>query len=441
VWLRRLIFDRQDPATLIEMNTEVESQEVSDKNVKADDDEEKGKQDAIKNKVAMAPVTTTANPKILSEHSNNTATCIGRRSKFEARFHELQYAVIESSVLDALRHEELFLLRDVPAVALEGECDEIYLVGAGMGGGFINTQELHIIKYKEVMAGADTDKWHEAVMEEQANLDKHNVFEVVPMDKVPADAIILSSMRAMKKKSNGRCKARLNARGFQQIDDEHDKAASVVNDVTIGIVLVLIIMAGWWAEVMDVRGAFLPGMFQPHHLMYMTVPQGFENMYPPNGVLLLLWMLYGTKQAALQFWKVLVVAFCNMKYDRSKADACMYFCWTAHGLVLWLSWVDDCLVTGPTPTVMEAKASTRAEFDCDEVGELNECVGCKIDWDRKEGSMKITQPVILQSHKDKLNLPTHKPKIGQGHANRPMGGTRKRTSIVCTSACERVRTF
>ena len=169
VWLRRMFFNRQDPVTLIETNTEVESEEVSDQNAKEDDDNAKGKQDVAKNEVALAPVTTAANPKILSEHSNNTTTRIGRRSEFEARFHELQYAVMESSIMDVLRHEEQFLLQDVPAVTLDGEWDEIYLVGAGMGGGFINTQELHVMEYKEAMAGADADKWSEAVMEEHTN--------------------------------------------------------------------------------------------------------------------------------------------------------------------------------------------------------------------------------------------------------------------------------
>ena len=30
--------------------------------------------------------------------------------------------------------------------------DEIVLIGAGVGGGFTNTQELHVMKYKEAMA-------------------------------------------------------------------------------------------------------------------------------------------------------------------------------------------------------------------------------------------------------------------------------------------------
>ncbi len=32
-------------------------------------------------------------------------------------------------------------------------------------------------------------------------------------------------------------------------------------------------------------------------------------------------------------------------------------------------------------------------------------LGCKIDYNKKEGSMKITQPVMIQSFEDKFNLP------------------------------------
>ena len=43
---------------------------------------------------------------------------------------------------------------------------ELACVGAGLGGGFDNTYELHVMKYHEVMATADKDKWTEAVKEE-----------------------------------------------------------------------------------------------------------------------------------------------------------------------------------------------------------------------------------------------------------------------------------
>jgi hypothetical protein len=98
-----------------------------------------------------------------------------------------------------------------------------------------------------------------------------------------------------------------------------------------------------------------------------------------------------------------------MKYGRSKADpTCLYFKWTVCGLVLWLSWVDDCIVAGKKKEVLQAKDSMMELFDCDNVGELNEYVGCKVDYDQEAGIMKLTQPVMIQSFKDEFDLPEGK---------------------------------
>ena len=47
----------------------------------------------------------------------------------------------------------------------------------------------------------------------------------------------------------------------------------MVNKITISV------MAGWYAEVVDVRGAFLHGEFGEGTRLYMEVPEGFENFY------------------------------------------------------------------------------------------------------------------------------------------------------------------
>jgi hypothetical protein len=54
--------------------------------------------------------------------------------------------------------------------------------------------------------------------------------------------------------------------------------------------------------------------------------------------------------------------------------------------------------------VQKAKAEMMACFDCDEVGELKEYVGCKIDFNREEGWIKLTQPVLMQSFQDEFEL-------------------------------------
>jgi hypothetical protein len=99
------------------------------------------------------------------------------------------------------------------------------------------------------------------------------------------------------------------------------------------------------------------------------------------------------------------MAFKDMQYNRSKADPCLYFYWTTIGLILWISWVDDCLVAGEKLEVLKAKGEMMSRFDCDEVGEMKEYVGCKVDRDWEKGTLKLTQPVLLQSFTDEFELP------------------------------------
>jgi hypothetical protein len=114
-------------------------------------------------------------------------------------------------------------------------------------------------------------------------------------------------------------------------------------------------MAGWCAMLLDDKGAFLCRNFKNGENIYMEVPQGFEGFYPKNSVLLLLKTIYGLEQAALAFGRELLKAFLHMEYGRSKADPCLYFRWTSLGLILWLSWDDDCLVGGKDEGVKKAK--------------------------------------------------------------------------------------
>ena len=126
---------------------------------------------------------------------------------------------------------------------------ELGCVGAGLGGGFENTNELHVMKYKEAMKTGDRKLWQKAVAEEHERMVKHDVFKAVKKKDLPPKAKVLTTTWAMKKKSNGKYRARLNARGFEQINglhyDEDTKSSPVVSEATILIVLVLMLLAGW----------------------------------------------------------------------------------------------------------------------------------------------------------------------------------------------------
>jgi hypothetical protein len=122
----------------------------------------------------------------------------------------------------------------------------------------------------------------------------------------------------------------------------------------------------------------------------------------------LLQTIYGLKQSAKAFWVKLLKSFKSMGFERSKADPCLYFAWTINGLVLWVSWIDDCLVLGNKAGMQTAKEQMMMRFDCDEVGNMDEYVGCKLERNWDEGWIKFTQPVLLQSFHDEFDLPDEK---------------------------------
>ena len=201
---------------------------------------------------------------------------------------------------------------------------EPMLVGAGLGGGFHHTSQLIPMKCHEAMAGPDRHLWEEAVAEEGHKMLQHGTFLAVPREEVPPDAKIMDTTWAMKKKANGRCRARITLRGFKQIDGIHyfedDKAAPVINDITVRVMLTFMLMAGYTSYILDIVGAFLHGHFSNNEKIYTKIPLGFERFYPKDCLLLLTKTLCGCKQAALEFWREMNKAFMFMSYDRSKAD-------------------------------------------------------------------------------------------------------------------------
>eukprot|EP00957_Ditylum_brightwellii_P085135 6472982-Ditylum_brightwellii.AAC.1 len=141
----------------------------------------------------------------------------------------------------------------------------------------------------------------------------------------------------------------------------------------------------------------------------MKVSEGFEKYYADGVVLLLLKAIYGTKQAAMVFWRELLKCMEDMKYKCNCADLCVYFKWTLVGLVIWLSWIDNCMVWGPEGIVKAKSDAFNERFDCDDGGEVTEYVGCKIEREDGGNSFKFTQTVLVQSYEHEYELSGRKP--------------------------------
>jgi hypothetical protein len=151
---------------------------------------------------------------------------------------------------------------------------EISNVGAGVGGGFENTQELRVMMYNEAISGPDSELWKAEVDNEYNHMVKNKVFETVYKKDLQPGTKVIDSVWAMKKKSNGTLHGRLNARGFKQVEGQHYNGMTisllVTNAATIRIVLMLMVMANMMAHIVDVKGEFFHGEFEDGEKVYMN---------------------------------------------------------------------------------------------------------------------------------------------------------------------------
>jgi hypothetical protein len=110
---------------------------------------------------------------------------------------------------------------------------------------------------------------------------KRKVIKAAAMKELPAGAKIMSSTWAIKNNSNGKYRARLNERGYEQIDGVHYDSTSISSPVTntekVRSMVVLSLIFGWCAELIDFQGAFICGNFKNEEKILMGVPEGFEQ--------------------------------------------------------------------------------------------------------------------------------------------------------------------
>ncbi len=65
------------------------------------------------------------------------------------------------------------------------ELGEFGLVGAGIGGGFVNTSELHVMKFNEAMLTGDKKEWNKAVEKEHGRMDRQRSWQNPSQCKSP----------------------------------------------------------------------------------------------------------------------------------------------------------------------------------------------------------------------------------------------------------------
>jgi hypothetical protein len=114
--------------------------------------------------------------------------------------------------------------------------------------------------------------------------------------------------------------------------------------------------------------------------------------------------LYGLAQAAIQLWRECQIAMDGMNMAKNAVDPCLFYQWIDGHITVILLWVDNFALFGPDELVPGSKNELLSLFDCRDVGEMKEYVGCRVKRNRENGWICLTQPVKIQKFVDKYGI-------------------------------------
>ena len=102
----------------------------------------------------------------------------------------------------------------------------------------------------------------------------------------------------------------------------------------------------------------------------MKIPEAYQQWYPTQ---------YSTVEAALQHYCECCKALAYLKFNQNLAEPCMFYKYVNGQMVLLILRADDCCLCGNKEAVLQAVKDFTSLWDCKDLGELKECVGCKVD--------------------------------------------------------------
>jgi hypothetical protein len=268
------------------------------------------------------------------------------------------------------------------------------------------------LTYKEAMLSPFKNDWITAMEEEMASLEGNQTFKRA---QLPKGARLVGCKWVFKTKRNPdgsveRFKARLVAKGFSQVAgvdfDPTMTHSPVVRHTSLRLTMCYAISRGWALNQMDVTTAYLQSELDEP--IYLRQPPGFEeNATTSSGsqdCLLLLRSLYGLRQSANNWNRVIDKWLRDQAFIPSGADPCLYIKKDTLGRVVMIVclYVDDLLIASPTEELANGfKADITKAFKMKDLGALSFLLGMEIRVNYSKGVIHVSQQKYI---KDMLEL-------------------------------------
>lgn len=259
--------------------------------------------------------------------------------------------------------------------------------------------------FSEAISSLNSENWRSAMNEEFQSLLGNKTWQLVDL---PTDRRAINSKWVFKIKTdtNGkilRYKARLVAKGCSQragIDYE-ETFSPVVRYSSIRLMMALAARYDLDIEQMDAITAFLQG--DVNETIYMNQPEGFDD--GSGRVCQLKKAIYGLKQASRQWNIKLNDVMIKSGYKCSQIDSCIYFRRQGRSMIFVAVYVDDFLIfSNNKGWTNQLKANLTKNFSMKDLGEASNCIGMRINRDKKQGTITLDQKKYTEQIIDKFNM-------------------------------------
>ena len=302
-------------------------------------------------------------------------------------------------------------IRALIAKMLAGDNWDIEEVSDVMGSDFetaLPAQVIAGIKIPRTYEEAITDPkyakaWKAAMAEEMLSLIANETFKNTV---APEGANIVSykwvfTVKTLVDGSIERFKARLVARGFSQVygEDYNETFAPTVRMDTLRLFLATVAAEDLECSQFDIKNAFTESHLQ--EVIYLQPPKGAP--IEKGKVWQVLRSLYGLKQAARDWNRLIKSELLKWGFIQSQADPCMFT--HAENSVKLLVYVDDIVAAAKTQREIDwfyDKLCNR--FNTKALGEIGKILGARVTRDRKNRTIYIDQEQYLLGVLEKFGI-------------------------------------
>ncbi|CAM9467817.1 unnamed protein product, partial [Phaeothamnion confervicola] len=270
------------------------------------------------------------------------------------------------------------------------------------------------LTYLQAERSGNHSYWVTAMEAEYQALQANGTWRLVPKSEIPNGRRIVGSKWVYKTKLNpdgsvNKFKARLVAQGFSQIpgmDFAQDNTyAPVARMDSIRTVLAMVAQQSLYLHQMDVDSAYLNSPLEEE--IYMKQPKGMEQ-YGEQGqemVCLLQRSLYGLKQAASNWHRVINTWLIGAGFTASSADPCIYIKTSNGTLTIIGLYVDDLLLASNSQrALLSLKTNISRRFKMKDLGELRYLLGMEVARNKRHGTVTVTQRRYIHEMLERYEL-------------------------------------